>query len=227
MASQKGFTLVELMVILVILAILITIAIPGLLGSKINANETSAFANLRTIVSSQLGFANRKEADLNTNGTGEYGTFGEMSGNIAVRAANGGTRYLAPTVINPSFRAISTLGEMMRSGYYYRIYLPGTGGAGLLELPGGGASEDVNAALAESNWCVYDWPQKFGTTGRKTFFVSQGGDITYTEDSLYSGPGAPIQAGAALREPGVLSNILGVPASGGTGRDGNIWRPAN
>ena len=220
----RGFTLLELLIILVVIAIIVTIALPNLLGSKVEANETAAMATVRQIVQSQLQFANRKEADLNDNGSGEYGTFGEMSGNVAVRAASGGTKFLEPGVINPSFRQISPIGEMFRNGYYYRIYLPRASGEGILELPGGGADPAIDASKAESMWCVYAWPQKFGVTGRKTFFANQAGDILFTETEVYNGPGAPIPAGAAFGAGGPGSHIDGIPAVNATGRDGNNWR---
>jgi len=226
MRCHRAFTLIELLTILVIIAIIVTIAIPNLLGSRVEANETAAMATVRTVVQAQLAFVARQDADLNANGAGEFGTFGEMSGNIAVRAANGGTKLLEPGTINPSFRAISPIGEMFRSGYYYRIYLPGTGGSGVIELPGGGADTAIDADLAENTWCVYAWPQKFGTTGRKTFFASQNGDILYTEDANYSGPGAAIVPGAAFAVPGVATSILGHVAANQVGRDGNPWKAA-
>jgi len=223
MHSVRGMTLLELMIIVVIIAILATLILPSLLSSKIDANETAAATTLRQIVQSQLLFANRKEADLNSNGTGEHGTFGEMSGSVAVRAASGGTKFLEPGVINPSFRAIAPSGEMFRGSYYYRLYLPGSGGEGILELPGGGASADVDTNLAEQLWCVYAWPQNFGVTGRRTFFVNQNGDILWTESSGYTGPGAPIPAGAAFAGTGPASKIDGIVAVNEAGRDGNVW----
>jgi len=226
MAKQAGLTILELMIILAVIAVLITIAIPNLLGSQIDARETSALGNVRTIVQAQLAFAARREADLNHNGIGEFGTFGEMSGSIAVRAANGGTRYMAPSTINPSFRMISPVGEMFRSGYYFRIYLPDAVGDGLTELAGGGADANVDPDLAESTWCVYAWPQRFGVTGRRTYFANPEGDILYTVNSAYQGAGAPIAAGAALAQPGPAGNLRGRLAVGGTGRDGNTWFPA-
>lgn len=219
----RGFTLLELLMILVVIAILVTIALPNFLRSKLDTDETAALATVRQIVQSQMLFVNRKEADLNENGSGEFGTFGEMSGNVAVRAANGGTRFMDPGAINPSFRAISPLGEMVRNGYYYRLYLPGPAGEGLLELPGGGADPAVSADLADSTWCIYAWPQRYGVTGRRTFFSNQTGDITSTDDARYTGPGAPLPAGAAFAEPGPAGNISGLIAVSEPGRDGNTW----
>lgn len=47
--NQKGFTLVELMVVLVIIAILVAIAIPIYNNTKTNAERRACQANLRTI----------------------------------------------------------------------------------------------------------------------------------------------------------------------------------
>lgn len=222
--AARGFTLLELLMILVIIAILVTIALPSFLRSKVDTDETAALATVRQIVQSQMLFQNRKEADLNGNGIGEFGTFGEMSGNVAVRAATGGTRFMDPSAINRSFRAISPLGEMLRNGYYYRLYLPGAAGEGILELPGGGADASVFADLADNTWCVYAWPQHYGVSGRRTFFANQSGDITSTDDPRYSGPGAPLPPGAAFSEPGPAGNINGTTAINEPGRDGNTWQ---
>jgi len=224
--KTRGFTLVELLIVLVVIAIIVTIAIPNLLSAKIATNETAAIATIRQVLQSQAIFVQTKAADLNGNGAGEYGSFGELSGNIAVRAANGGTQFLSPGVINPSFRAISPIGEMFRTGYYYRIYLPGPTGEGILELPGGGTDPNVDANRAESIWCVYAWPQRYGGSGRRTFFSNQNGDITYTDDPDYSGAGAPLVPGAAFATPGPTTHIDGVPAVNTTGRDGNVWKNA-
>jgi len=53
MKNQKGFSLVELLVVVIIIAIIAAIAIPNLLASRRAGNEASAISSLRTIHSAQ------------------------------------------------------------------------------------------------------------------------------------------------------------------------------
>ncbi|MBI4437205.1 MAG: prepilin-type N-terminal cleavage/methylation domain-containing protein [Candidatus Omnitrophica bacterium] len=54
--NRKGFTLVEIMIVVAIIALLAAIAIPNLLRARHNANEASAISALRTLSTAMESF---------------------------------------------------------------------------------------------------------------------------------------------------------------------------
>ena len=57
MNNEKGFSLVELLIVIAIIAIISAIALPALVTSRLAANEASAVQGLRTVGAAEIAFA--------------------------------------------------------------------------------------------------------------------------------------------------------------------------
>jgi prepilin-type N-terminal cleavage/methylation domain-containing protein len=235
----QGFTLIELMIVVAIIAIIASIAIPNLLAARLAANETAAVATLRNISTCQAQFQASAKADVDNDGAGEFGLFREMSGAAPVRTSADGSysggSLLNPTVLSGAFRALNGDGEVTKSGFHFKVYLPAANGFALSDLSTTAIEtsgpSDINADMAETTWCAYAWPAQGDSTGHYTFFVNQTGDITKSTQgaSQRSGPNGieADEAGFAFTSGGSARSITGTVAQGVTGRDGNLWLQIN
>ena len=237
-AKNAGFTLIELMIVVAIIAIIASIAIPKLMSARLAANEAAAISTLRSVSSAQAQVQSSGAIDTDADGAGEYGYFAELAGAVPLRVSNAGVPaagaaadILTPSILPSAFGNVT--GSLVnRSGYYFQIWLPDITFQGIAEDPTGGSLlgfANINSNNSEIMWACYAWPMDVGATGNRAFFVNQEGDLLQCQNrqnNQFTGDGVAVGHAPAFEEAynaQDMSSGLRVGTAGGP--DNTIWTP--
>jgi type IV pilus assembly protein PilA len=150
MRKKKGFSLIELLIVVAIILIIAAIAIPSLLRSRMLANQSAAASTVRTLVTAQATY-------LST-----YGLKQGYAISIAALGPGGAACPLPPAIPPPTAACLidGVLALSNKGGYTYSV----TAGGGV--APAGPASFVISAT-----------PQAPGRTGINDYCATDDGVV--------------------------------------------------
>jgi len=101
--NQRGFSLLELLIVVAIILIIATIGIPSLLRSRQAANESATVANLRNLNTAEVTYSSM---------SGAYGTIAQM---VAVQLID--DRYVDPNLSGYTITVAMSPGNLGYTAY--------------------------------------------------------------------------------------------------------------
>jgi type IV pilus assembly protein PilA len=169
----RGFTLIEVLIVVAIIGIIAAVAVPALLRARMSGNEASAIGSLRAVNSAETSYSAVAGA----------GGFATLLATLATPCPGSSVAFISPDLAaDPS----------QKSGYTIEL-APGAAATPGLDDCNGTGTLTAYYSTAIPVAAGYSGQRAFATTGNGTIFYDPAGAAPTEAQMAPGGGGTPIQ----------------------------------